>query len=72
MNSIINKEENVFEIKDTWCGHVFTKEEKEILYSGGSVYLNDCITLRRKVNFKCTVSWIEIDGCMKIWPKFDD
>ena len=72
MNSIIYKEETTSVIPDTWCKHVFTEEEKEILYLGGSVYLNDCITLRRKVNFKCTVSWIEIDGRMKIWPKFDE
>ena len=65
-------ERNMLVIKNTWCGHVFTDDEKEKLYSGESVYLSDCVSRKGKISFKCIVSLVDIDGSIKIWPKFDE
>lgn len=56
-------------VPDSWCGHEFTDEEKEILAGNGTVYLQDCISRGGK-SFACTVKWDMQDGRKKIIPDF--
>lgn len=58
-------------IRDSWGGHVFTEEEKDLLLSGQSVRLKDCIS-REGIPYKCTVHYgIRGDGRKGIIPVYD-
>ena len=41
----VKEEIRMDEIKKSWCKHEFTEEELKVLYSGGGIRLDDCITM---------------------------
>ena len=54
-------------IPDSWAEHVFTEEEKQLLESGESIWITNCIS--RKGNpFSAEVVWAEEQGRKKIIP----
>ena len=53
----------------TWAGHTFTKEEIETLSSGGTIYVQDCVSKAGK-KFSCNLSWGVEDGRKKLIPNF--
>lgn len=59
------------EIKKSWCKHEFTEEELKILYSGGEIRLDDCITLHGN-RFGCFVTLGEMGGRRQIIPRFTE
>lgn len=44
-------------VPDTWCGHTFTNDEKEMLEAGQSVRLSDTFSAHTGHTFDCVVRW---------------
>ena len=55
------------EFPELWCGHRFTEEEKSMLQSGMPVFIEGCISQKKKI-FSTTVIYSEKNGrkCIQI------